>query len=272
MKGLIIVLLAALLVIGALYTTGIFNNQEWWKLPGRSTTATGKVTTTSKTVNLQGARTVAVALNMGAGKMHLNGGSTHLMDAVFSYNNPAWTPAVSYDVTGGTGRLSVQQPNSTTRSWNSTYRNDWDLSFAGTVLLDLQCKIGAGTIAMDLSKMQVRQLTVDSGAATTTITASPAAMTEMTVKEGVGNTTLDLSGDWKNSADISVQGGVGSTRVTVPQNTGVIMNIRRGVGSVSAPGFASDGTSYRNDSYGKTSVTLTLDINVGVGSVTIVQK
>jgi predicted membrane protein len=272
MRGLAIFLVIALLIVGGLYAAGALTGNTWWQ-PNSSTRPTaGEPTTENKVVGLEGAQSAQVGLTMGAGKVTVRGGAQNLMDATFTYNVVTWKPIVDYVVKGGEGRLTVRQPSGTTNTFGTGYRNDWDIRLSGTTPVDLTFKNGAGDTDMDLSDTMVRSLTVDSGASSTTIKASPKAMTNLEVKAGVGEVILDLTGDWKNSASIKVNGGVGSIKLTVPQNIGITIDAKRGVGSIDAPGFTKDGSTYRNAKYGSSAVTLNIELNVGVGSVNIVQK
>lgn len=268
MKRLIIVLLFVLLAIGALYATGIFDNATWWRSPS----STGKLTTASKTVDRQGAQDVALDLTMGGGRLRVKGGSSSLMNATFSSGNPAWQPDVTYNVSGTTGSLDIIQPDNNGISWNSSSRNDWDITLSNAVPMDLRCKIGAGDLNIDLSGTQARSMSLDLGAASSSIVAAPQTMTSMTVKAGVGRIVVDLSGTWAHSASVTVQGGVGSVELTVPKQTGVLLEVKHGLGAVSAPGFSGDGTSSHNSAYGTTPVTLTVHVDAGVGAVTVKEQ
>ena len=272
MRGLAIFLVIALLLVGALYAVGAFNGNTWWVPNSGTHQATTQLITENKIVGLEGAKSAQVDLKMGAGKVTVQGGGSDLMNAAFVYNVTAWKPIVDYVVKGSEGALSVRQPSGTTNSIGTGYKNDWDIRLNSTTPIDLTLNTGAGDTDMDLSDTMVRSLNVSSGASSTTIKASPKAMTNLDVSGGVGEMILDLTGDWKNSADIKVSGGVGSIKVTVPQDIGVTINAKRGLGSVDANGFTKDGSSYRNAKYGTTGVSLTIDLSVGVGAVTIIQK
>jgi hypothetical protein len=272
MRGLAIFLVIVLLIVGALYATGALTGNAWWEPGTWNKPTAGDVMTDTKTVDLQGAHTALVELQMGAGRVTLSGGTSDLMDATFTYNVTAWKPIVDYVVKGDEGRLLVRQPSGTYKTFNGSYRNDWDIRLSRMTPVDLDLKNGAGDMDMDLSDTMVRTLTVDSGASSTTIKASPNAMTSLTMKAGVGSVNIDLTGDWKNSADVHVDGGVGSIKLVVPKNVGVTVDAKRGIGSISAPGFTRDGNTYRNVAYGSGAITLSIDLNVGVGSVTITQK
>jgi predicted membrane protein len=272
MRGLAIFLLIVLLVVGALYATNALTGNAWWEPRTWNRPAAGHVITDTRAVDLQGARTALVELQMGAGRVTLSGGASNLMNAAFTYNVIAWKPIVDYVVNGDEGRLLVRQPSGTYQAFSGSYRNDWDIRLSRTTPVDLTLKNGAGDMNMDLSDAMVRTLTVDSGASSTTIKACPKVMTSLTVKAGVGEVNLDLTGDWKNRVDAQVNGGVGSIKLVVPENIGVTINAQRGLGSIDATGFTRNGTTYRNAAYGSSAITLSIDLNVGVGSVTITQK
>jgi predicted membrane protein len=272
MRGLAIFLLIVLLVVGALYATNALTGNAWWEPRTWNRPAAGDVITDTRAVDVQAAQTALVELQMGAGRVTLSGGASNLMNATFTYNVIAWKPIVDYVVNGDEGRLLVRQPSGTYQAFSGSYRNDWDIRLSRTIPVDLTLKNGAGDMDMDLSNTMVRTLTVDSGASSTTIKACPKAMTSLTVKAGVGSVNIDLTGDWKNSTDVQVNGGVGSIKLVVPENVGVTINAQRGLGSIDASGFTRNGTTYRNAAYGTSAITLSIDLNVGVGSVTITQK
>jgi len=271
MRGLAIFLVILLLIVGGLYATGALTGNAWWKPNSGDQPAPGDVLTEDKSVETRGAHSARVELRMGAGKVNVQGGASDLMNATFSYNVSAWKPIVDYVVTNDQGRLLVREPNGT-YSFSTKYRYDWDIRLNSSTPIDMEVKTGAGNVSLDLSDMMVRTLTVDAGASSTSIIASAKVMTSMDVKTGVGSVNIDLTGDWKNSADVHVDGGVGSIKLVVPENVGVTINVQRGLGSIDARGFTRNGSTYRNAAWGTTAVTLNLDLNVGVGSVTITQK
>jgi len=271
MKGLAVFLVVALLLIGGLYAAGIFSGKPWWEPNSGDQLAPGDVLTEDKSVGTQGARSARVELRMGAGKVNVRGGAFDLMNATFSYNVSAWKPIVDYVVTNDQGRLLVREPNGT-YSFSAKYRYEWDIRLNSSTPMDIEVKTGAGNASLDLSDMMVRTLTVDAGAASASITGSPKVMTSMDVKTGVGSVNIDLTGEWKNSATVHVDGGVGSIKLVVPKNVGVTVDAKRGIGSITMPDFTRDGNTYRNAAYGSSAITLSIDLNVGVGSVTITQE
>src|SRR5450830_1031722 len=242
MRGLAIFLVIVLLIVGALYAAGTLTGNAWWEPRTWNKPTAGDAMTDTRAVDLQGASKALVELQMGAGRVTLSGGASHLMDATFTYNVTAWKPIVDYVVNGDEGLLLVRQPSGTYQAFSGSYHNDWGIHLSSTIPVDLDLKNGAGNMDMDLSDTMVRTL------------------------------NIDLTGDWKNSADVQVNGGVGSIKLVVPENIGVTINAQRGLGSINASGFTRNGSTYHNAAWGTTAVTLNLDLNIGVGSVTITQK
>lgn len=203
----------------------------------------------TQTVEAQGAKNVHAEIELGAGDLNLTGGAAHLMDADCFYSRASRKPEVSYDVTGATGELRIRQVNKERIQFgDGGGNNDWNLRFGNQVPLDLNVKMGAGTGRMELSGMQLTHLSVEGGA---------------------GTLFVDLSGDWKQSFDGRIAGGVGTVTVRLPANVGVHVRATGGLGAVNAPGFERDGDTYVNSAYGKSPVTLTLEISGGVGTINL---
>lgn len=207
----------------------------------------GAVRTEEEIVELQGADSAQVTVAMGAGELQMSGGAAELLNAAFTYNIDEWQPEVSYAVNGGRGELVVAQPDVTIpNSGNVEYV--WDLQLASGVPIDLAVSLGAGQSNLDLSQVN---------------------LTGLNVEVGAGEGIVILTGDYDESFDASIQGGVGSATVLLSNSVGVRVQATGGLGSINAPGFTQDGSVYTNDAYGESDVTLNVDIEGGVGEITI---
>jgi hypothetical protein len=202
----------------------------------------------TQTVTLQGAKTVHARVELGAGELAVSGGAPNLMEADCFYNRPSLKPEVSYDVTGSDGSLEIRQPETHQIHWGRSNRSDWTLRFSNQVPLDLSIKFGAGTGRLRLAGMQLSHLSIEGG---------------------VGTATVDLGGDWKQSFDGRISGGVGTVTLRLPRNVGVNVRATGGLGSVNAPGFEREGDVYVNSAYGKSPVTITLDVEGGIGTINL---
>jgi hypothetical protein len=208
--------------------------------------STSEMRTESKTVALGAAQSVRVSLNMKAGELKVGGGATQLLDADFTYNVPRWKPEVKYEVRGGVGDLEVEQPESGASMGNT--RNDWDVHLSNKVPMEMTVNMGAGRATLTLAGLALSRLEVNMGA---------------------GETTLDLTGNWKKDLSAQVHGGVGKVTIRLPKDVGVHVIAQGGLGSINAGGFQKHGDAYVNDLYGKSPVTLRIEVEGGVGEINL---
>jgi hypothetical protein len=202
----------------------------------------------TNSVDAQGATSAVATLDFGAGELDLSGGGTHLMDADFSYPEYEGAPRVDYSTSGGTGNLTVREPN---RMGIHIGDNDshWNLKFADDIPLDLTLKMGAGQGDFHAQGLELTRLEVEMGA---------------------GEFDLDLTGPWKKDLNASIHGGVGEATIRLPKDVGVYVHASGGIGSVDASGLHQSGDEYTNDAYGKTPATIHLNVEGGIGQINLI--
>jgi len=208
----------------------------------------GKMQHDSKSVDPENAQSARAQLKMGAGEINLTGGADQLMEADFSYNVADWTPKVSYDVSGKKGELVVKQGSAEGGGLSGGARNEWDISFNDEVPTDLVVQMGAGESDLDLDSL---------------------TLTGVDLQMGAGKTTVDLSGDYTQSFDASIEGGVGEATVLLPSEVGVKAKAEGGLGTIDAKGLKKVGDSYVNDAYGESDTNLTIDVKGGIGAINL---
>jgi hypothetical protein len=210
---------------------------------------TGDLRTESQSVGLGGAKSVRVQIKMGAGQLKVGSGvkaANGLLDAEFTYNVPRWKPEVHYTRNGDQGLLTVEQPSGGGSHGNTRY--EWDLHLANKVPTEMSVDMGAGKADLILGGL---------------------ALTNLDVNLGAGETNVDLTGEWKNDFSGHIKGGVGKATLRLPRDVGVRVQARGGLGSIDAHDFRRDGDYYENDAYGKSPVTLRLDVEGGVGQIVL---
>jgi hypothetical protein len=201
---------------------------------------------TSQSVDLQGAKSVSVRLEMPAGQLSVAGGSSHLLDADFHYDRTETRPQIDYTASGERGELSISQEGRHTHFGNED--NDWDLHFANGVPLDFKLEMGAGQSNISFHDLSVSRLSVEMGA---------------------GELNLDLTGPRTTSLDGTIEGGAGQATLRLPKDVGVRISASGGIGSIRAPEMKRDGDAYVNDAYGKTPSQIELTIEGGVGQINL---
>lgn len=197
-----------------------------------------------ETVDRQGSEPVQVHIQMPAGELKMSGGADKLMQADFDYDEAEGKPTISYHVSGSTGELDVTQPGK--KFHMGPTRNNWDLRFANDVPMELRVEMGAGR-----SELKVGDL----------------SLTRLEIQMGAGQVTTDFTGDWKKDLDAEIHGGVGHALIRLPTDVGVRVHATGGIGSISSGGLKRDGDEYVNELYGKSPVTLRLDVSGGVGNI-----
>jgi hypothetical protein len=210
--------------------------------------AVGEMQRDSQKVQPENAQSVRAHLKIGAGELNVSGGADALMEAEFAYNVADWKPDVSYDVSGDTGELSVEQGSGQDVRPGGDARNEWDVLFSDEMPTDLRVQMGAGESSLDLDSL---------------------TLTGLDLQMGAGKTTVDLTGDYTSDFDASIQGGVGEATVMLPSEVGVRARAEGGLGNINAKGLKKEGDSYVNEAYGSSDVTLEVDVQGGVGQINL---
>ena len=204
----------------------------------------------TRTVDRQGAKSVHVSIDMGAGELTVSAGSGHLLDADFDYRGSFGAPNVNYSVSGTSGDLEISQQDSDSHI-STTSDNHWTLHFANDVPLELKIDMGAGRGNLRLRDMSLTRLNLDMGA---------------------GQVDVDLTGDRKADLNADIEGGVGQANIRLPRKVGVIVNASGGIGTVDAHGLKHDGDDYINDAYGKSPTTIRLKVEGGIGRISLTEE
>jgi HSP20 family molecular chaperone IbpA len=221
---------------------------EPWGWHGRAFAAESHDT---QAVELQGAKSADMDLDIPAGQLTLSGGSSHLMDADFRYGRNQEKPTVEYSVTEGRGQLRVTQDGNHWHTQFGTEDDEWNMRVTNGVPVDLHLQMGAGQSNLRLNGVDLKNLDVHMGA---------------------GQLDLDLTGERKNNVDGTIEGGVGQATIRLPKDVGVHVDASGGIGSVDARGLKQEGSSYVNESYGKTPTKIELTVHGGVGEIRLIQE
>ncbi len=210
----------------------------------------GQLLEDTRTVELDSAEFADVKLDMGVGELRVQGGARDLMEGYFRYNIDRWKPEINYRISGSRGILTVKQGESH-RMTMGRKKNKWDISLNDDVPINLIIDHGVGQGKIDLTGLTLKSVDIDMG---------------------VGELTLDLSGEQTQSLDIVVDCGIGSATLYLPDHVGIRARIDRGIGSVNAGGFSKRGDVYKNEAYGKSDVTIDIEVDAGIGSVDLILK
>jgi hypothetical protein len=209
----------------------------------------GRVQHSAHIEEKQGAESVVTKIEMPAGTLSIEGGANQLLNADFTYTDDMGEPKVDYRMSGKSGRLEITQHEHSGIHFGSGH-DEWKLRF-GDVPMELEIQMGAGEGQLELQRMDLSRLKIEMGA---------------------GEVTVNLNGDHKRDLSVDIQGGVGSATIRLPKDVGVQVRASGGIGSVDYGGLREEAGAYVNDAYGKSRVTIRMNIEGGVGEIRLIQE
>ncbi len=248
------------LFVFALWHGGAYANGSrswWWNNDGRWGRDFGRdwgrdagrnAQHLTKSVDLQGAKSVNIHVQMPAGQLRLDGGAGKLLDADFHYDGWQGDPQVNYAVTDGQGDLEITQ-NGNSSHFGNTY-NDWKLQLGSSAPIDLKLDMGAGQAWVRPNGLNLSELNIHMGA---------------------GDLDLDLTRLKPSNLQADVEGGLGHARIRLPNDEGVRVFASGGIGSVNAQGFTRQGDAYVNSTYGRSAQNIEMTVHGGVGEIDLVE-
>lgn len=256
----------------------------------------GPTRTVTRTVDQGKAALVEARLEMLTGTMNVGGGASQLMRGEFTYNVASWRPVITYSSPlegGGQGRLRVTQPDEWSWAFWRT-KNVWDIRFKDGVPLDLSARLRGGNGTFDVSSLDLTALNVDSnfGNVNADLGGDMSSLKSVTASLDAGNVTLDLSGTystpmtlnatdhagnidvnlvgiWRAGLSGTIENSAGNVTLMLPRDVGVIVTAKTSVGNVQSSSMKQgpEPDSFTNDQYGKTVVTLRLEVHVSAGNI-----
>ena len=241
--GNILVLVFTLVVVGGVIVVLLTSPDTL----GPSSEA-GRVETILERVD--GVERADLEVNFGAGRLNIDAldDSSSLIQGRLdtgSRRHPVW----EINRSGERATMTLEYPSSTMpfriTGWNEG--DDWDLHLAPKVGYSLDVNMGAGEAELDLSDLNIRDLTLESGA---------------------GRSTVTLPREGNFSARIA--GGIGQLVIIIPPEVAVSVQVDRGIGEVSVSGrFEKQDGLYRTADWETNENRVELDIDVGVGQVVL---
>ena len=239
---------------------------------------------------LEGDDAVAdISLAFGAGSIDLQPGAVDaLLTGTAEYNVEDFKPEVDINgdnVTISQGDLNVHG----IPEFQDDLINNWDLQF-GSAPFFLRINAGAYTADYELGGLALTGLEITDGAADVDLKFSEPNLTEMETltyntgasnisleglgnanlselifRSGAGSYTLDFSGDLQRDMTISIESGISSVTIIVPDGVAAEVVFDGGMSNVTYDdGWDKDGSTYTlaGDGY-----TLTFTVKLGAGNL-----
>ncbi len=232
--------------------------------------------------------TANVTLSFGAGKLNLAPGAENaLIAGTATFNVDDFRPEVTIDG----DEIQVEQGNldlNGVPSFSDDLVNEWDLAI-GNAPMALTINAGAYSGEFELGGLSLRRLEINDGAAEVGVSFSVrnpvelslfryttgasnitleglgnANCAQMLFRSGAGAYTLDFSGGLMRDMIVTVESGVSSITIIVPEGTSAVLTTN-GLLSVNAGGdWDEDNNTYTLTGDGPV---LTIEVDMGAGNL-----
>jgi hypothetical protein len=195
---------------------------------------------------LEEATEAEIRVDYGAGELHIEGGSTALVEGAFE-------PGVEHKLhqRGGRAVLRLRSPSVVMWPWGWApgTRRRWELRLNERIPLTLSVHSGASDCHLNLEQLQVTRLRIESGASSLNVTL-PARAGHTEVQISTGAASLDMRVPEGVAARIRVEGALASTTVARTR-------------------FPRQGNIYLSPDYDTAAHRVDIKVETGVGSTTI---
>ncbi|HHO56824.1 MAG TPA: hypothetical protein ENK21_10575 [Trueperaceae bacterium] len=197
----------------------------------------------------KGAKTATISINPSVAKLNISPlNSTELLieGEISTHDNEK----LITDSTLSNGHINYEiktKKKNLLANINSKGDLVWNLKLNPSISSNLQISTGVGSATLDLYEFNLSKLKL---------------------KTGVGNAKITLSRH--GGYDANIASGVGEITLKIPSELAIRIKVSKGVGSIKIDGsFTKQDNYYYSSNYDSSSNRVNLDINSGVGSITI---
>lgn len=192
---------------------------------------------------------VDLKLDFGAGELKLSSTNTQLIDSHFLYSHKNLKPEINIRESALT---SIEIKHSGRVSTNlKNFVNKWDIQLQEQLSYNMEFNLGVGSTTLDLSNFN--------------------DIKGVKIETGVGESIITLSSNPVKGYTVDVEAGIGQTTIYYPEQIGIAVKTKQGLGSTSLKGlsYRSDLDAHVNDAYDQSDVIIELSIQQGIGEVSI---
>lgn len=208
------------------------------------------------TVARQNATSLSLAINGGAGRFRVTGGSSVLVEA-HSANDDLRLRRADFDKAGESADVRIDQSGNRRVGGTTT---DVETRIASNVATDLEVDGGAGEFIIDLTDVMVSRAEVNVGAASLTITLPKPTVTPSAIgAKPTGDVSIEVNAG-ASSIVIDVPEGV-EARVTT---SGALLQLRSTNSRLSV-----SGGSAQTAGYASATARVSVRVTAGASSVTV---
>jgi hypothetical protein len=149
-----------------------------------------------------------------------------------------------------------------------------DIDLGGLALTDLDLSTGASESVVDISEpnpLEIGTAKFEAGAAEFTVRNLGNLNAErIEVDAGVGSITLGLDGRWNRDAELSIDMGLGSLQLEVPEGLGIRLRKDSFLASLDSEGLIKHGDVYESPDFDDAEYRVVIDLDAAFGSIEVI--
>ncbi len=258
-------------------------------------------------IDWTGEEALSARIFVGTGLFYLApGNSARVMEGEFLFRKIP--PKISYEVVGSKGQLSIRFTDKPTKkkeededsstnisSLDEIYGNECNIKFTPRIPIALLLEFGVVKGEIELGGLQMEKLELSVGVSGLNVNfehPNSIPMEELEVEAGVGKLYLerlgnanfsyfkfdgglgsyevDLSGNFRQNADIDINIGMGKLLLSLPRNIGVRLKVNKTfLTSFSIDEVYKKNNYYFNENWGKAPYSMDIRIDAGIGKISI---
>jgi len=218
------------------------------------------------------AKSASLSISIPAGILAVKGGADDLLEAAVKYHTRERRFLVTQQLDDDHLTARISMPKLEGLKEINNERTICSVRLNSTIPMDLDIKLGAGKGKFDLSSLNLGQADLSLGAGEFTINLAGTNANGLKVDAGVGKATVDLSGEKKKDLDAEFNCGIGDLTLILPTNSGVRVSLSGLAGNIDAGDLVKKGAFYYNEAWDKKGSKVRIEINGGMGNVTLEMK
>jgi hypothetical protein len=253
-----------------------------------------------------GEESLVVAVKYGAGRLRIGSADGQLYRMQLRYDEENFAPLANYASSGrrlslgrgqggrGELRIGVESVGKNVLPGKDRFGGEMELDLARGLPMELEMDFGAVQADLDLGGLALTDLELSTGASETRLDVSspnrarmPTALmevgaanftatrlgnlnaAEIEVSAGVGKVRLELTGDWQRDASLSVDMGLGSLELVVPEGLGLRLTRETFLTRLDPEGLVKRGDSYYSTDWATAEHKVDVTINAAFGSIKV---
>lgn len=236
-------------------------------------------------------------IEFAAGSLSVSASSSDMLyDLRLTYDAERFEPLTRYDAETGRAVLGLESAGGGGLRVSSRRQLEQhaELALSPKVALDLEATLGASEAELDLGGLRLSRATIATAASKTTLRFSRpnpatcdsldlnAGAAEFTTESlgnsrcrqisfqgGVGDVGLDLTGAWREDAQVRIKLALGGLRLRLPRDMGVAIHLDRFLASFNPAGFVKEGNRYLSQGYAAHPHHLDITLTSAVGDIRV---